>query len=134
MFHQFTDFLCPQKKFRGYHLLAVDGSSLKSQAYPADAEAYRPRTERQHGWNLFHINTLYDLENRIYTNVIVQKEHTKHESKALCEMAERSGIADSVILLADRNYEACNNFAHLEKRGWKYLIRLKDRNRKTLTV
>ncbi len=130
LFHWFTDFLRPRKKFRGYRLLAVDGSSLKSGAYPADSEAYRPGTEHQHGWNLFHINALYDLENRIYTDVIVQKEHTKYESRALCEMVERSGIAGPVLLLADRNYEAYNNFAHLEAKGWKYLIRIKDNNRK----
>jgi len=108
----------------------VDGTSLKSGAYPADPEAYRPGTEHQHSWNLFHINALYDLENGIYTDMIVQKEHTKHESKALCQMAERSGIAGPVLLLADRNYEAYNNFAHLEKKGWKYLVRLKDHDRK----
>ena len=118
LFRQFTDYLQPQKKFRGYRLLAVDGSSLKSGAYPEDTEAYRPGTERQHGWNLFHINSLYDLENGIYTDVLVQKEHTKHESKALCLMAERSGITGPVLLLADRNYETYSNFACLEKRGW----------------
>ncbi len=81
-------------------------------------------------WNLFHINALYDLENGVYTDVIVQKEHAKNESKALCQMVECSGIADPVILLADRNFEAYNNFACLEKKGWKYLIRIKDRARK----
>ncbi len=45
-------------------------------------------------------------------------------------MTERSGIAGPVILLADRNYEAYNNFACLEQRGWKYLIRIKDHDRK----
>ena len=45
-------------------------------------------------------------------------------------MAERSGISDPVIVLADRNYEAYNNFVCLEKTGWKYLIRIKDSNRK----
>jgi len=130
LFRQFTDFLRSQKKFRGYRLLAVDGPSLKSGVYPADSESYRPGTEHQHGWNLFHINALYDLENGIYTDVLVQKEHTKHESKALCQMVERSGIVGPVLLLADRDYEAYNNFAHLEKRGWKYLIRLKDHDRK----
>ena len=50
LFHQFSDHLCPQKKFRGYRLLAADGSSLKSGTYPADEAAYRPGTERQHGW------------------------------------------------------------------------------------
>ena len=62
--------------------------------------------------------------------MIVQKEHTKHESRALREMAVRSAITDPVIVLADRNYEAYNNFACLEKRGWKYLIRIKDHERK----
>lgn len=47
----------------------------------------------------------------------------------MCEMAERSAGSEPVILLADRGYEAYNNFAHLEQAGWKYLIRLKDRNR-----
>ena len=130
LFHRFSDRLRPQKKFRGYRLLAADGSSLKSGAYPADKDAYRPGTQRQHGWNLFHINALFDLENGIYTDVIAQKEHTKHESRALREMAVRSAITDPVILLADRNYEAYNNFACLEKRGWKYLIRIRDCNRK----
>ena len=130
LFHRFSDHLHPQKKFRGYRLLAADGSSLKSGAYPADKDAYRSETERQHGWNLFHINALFDLENGIYTDMIVQKEHTKHESRALREMAVRSVITDPVILLADRNYEAYNNFACLEKRGWKYLIRIKDHERK----
>ena len=130
LFHQFSDHLRSQKKFRGYRLLAADVSSLKSSAYPADKDAYRSGTEHQHGWNLFHINALFDLENGVYTDVIVQKEHTKHESKALCQMVERSGIADPAILLADRNYEAYNNFACLEKKGWKYLIRIRDCNRK----
>lgn len=130
LFHRFTDFLQPRKRFRGYRLLAVDGSSLKSTSYPEDADAYRPGTERQHGWNLHHINALFDLENGIYTDVFIQKEHTKNESKALCEMAKRSGISEPVILLADRNYEAFNNFACLEEKGWKYLIRIKDSGRK----
>ena len=109
--------------------MAADGTSLKSPSYPEDADAYRPGTERQHGWNLYHINALFDLENGIYTDVLVQKEHTKSEDAALCEMADRSTVSGPVILLADRGYEAYNNFAHLERKGWKYLIRLKDRNR-----
>ncbi len=73
LFHRFSDQLRPQKKFQGCRLLAVDGSALKSGAYPADLDAYRPGTARQHGWNLFHINALFDLENGIYTDVIVNK-------------------------------------------------------------
>ena len=129
LFHRFTDSLTARKNFRGYRLLAVDGTSLKSTSYPEDSDAYRPGTQRQHGWNLYHLNALFDLENGIYTDVLVQKEHTKSEDAALCEMADRSTVSEPVILLADRGYEAYNNFAHLEQAGWKYLIRLKDRNR-----
>ena len=127
LFHSFTDPLSLEKKYRGYRLLAVDGTSLKSPAYPADSLSYLPGTDRQHGWNKHLINALFDLENGIYTDLIAQKEHEKNEGKALCEMADRSQISDPVILLADRNYASLNNLAHLENRGWKYVIRLKER-------
>ena len=129
LFHRFTGSLTAGEKFQGYRLLAVDGTSLKSTSYLKDSDAYRPGTQRQHGWNLYHLNALFDLENGIYTDVLVQKEHTKSEGRALCEMVERSAGAELVILLADRGYEAYNNFAHLEQAGWKYLIHLKDRDR-----
>ncbi len=129
LFQQFTACLCPAGRFQGYRLLAADGSDLKSAAYPGDPASYRPGTARQHGWNLWHLNALYDLQNGIYTDVIVQKEHEKDEKAALCAMVDRSAVSGPVILLADRGYEACNNLAHLERKGWNYLIRLRDKNR-----
>ena len=129
LFHRFTGILRPEKTFCGYRLLAVDGSSLKSAAYPDDPASYRPGTPRQHGWNLWHMNALYDLMNGLYMDLLVQKEHEKNEGKALCQMVERSGVCGKTILLADRNYESCNNLAHLEKKGWNYLIRIRDKDR-----
>ena len=99
LFHRFTDTLTAGKRFQGYRLLAVDGTSLKSMSYPEDSDAYRPGTQRQHGWNLYHLNALFDLENGIYTDVLVQKEHTKSEDAALCEMVGRSAESEPVILL-----------------------------------
>ncbi len=128
LFHRFTALLRPEKTFCGCRLLAVDGSSLKSAACPEDPASYRPGTPRQHGWNLWHMNALFE-ENGIYTDLIVQKEHEKNECRALCQMADRSRISGKVILLADRNYESCNNLAHLEKRNWNYLIRIRDKAR-----
>ena len=40
-------------------------------------------------------------------------------------MIDRSDIVNA-ILLADRGYESFNNMAHLQEKGWKYLIRIKD--------
>lgn len=39
------------------------------------------------------------------------------------------GQTPKAILLADRNYEACGGLAHLERKGWKYLIRIRDKDR-----
>ena len=71
-------------------MLAVDGTSLKSTSYPEDPDACRSGTQRQHGWNPYHLNALFDLENGIYTDVLVQKELTKSEDMALCKMVEHS--------------------------------------------
>ena len=79
LFHRFTALLRPEKIFYGCRLLAVDGPSLKSAAYPGDPASYRPGTPRQHGWNLWHMNAHFDVENGIYTNLIVQKEHEKED-------------------------------------------------------
>ena len=129
LFQRFTSWLRPTRRFQGYRLLAADGSDLKSAAYPGDPASYRAGTARQHDWNLWHLNALYDLQNGIYTDVIIQKEYEKNEKAALCAMVDRSVVSDPVILLADRGYEACNNLAHLERKGWNYLIRLRDKNR-----
>ena len=42
-------------------------------------------------------------------------------------MVDRSELTEPVILIEDRGYEAYNNMANIEQRGWKYLIRVKDK-------
>lgn len=42
-------------------------------------------------------------------------------------MAGCSQVSEPVIVLANWNYASLNNLAHLENRGWKYVIRLKER-------
>jgi len=40
LFHRFTARLHPTKTFRGYRLLAVDGSDLKSASWPGVPVSY----------------------------------------------------------------------------------------------
>ena len=129
LFHRFTDELETPERWLGYRLLAVDGTSLKTVPYPADRESYLPGTPAQHGWNQFHLNVLFDLKNKLYIDAQVQKERRKNEGGALRAMVDRSPLSGPVLLLADRNYESYNNMAHLEEKGWKYLIRVKDGKR-----
>ena len=67
------------------------------------------------------------LLNRIYTDVLVQTAADYNESRACATMIDRSKL-EHVILVADRGYENYNIFAHAIEKGWKFAIRVKDKN------
>lgn len=83
----------------------------------------------QHGSivNKLHLNAFYDVLNRIYTDVLVQTAADYNESRACATMIDRSKL-ENVILVADRGYENYNIFAHAIEKGWKFAIRVKDKN------
>lgn len=124
----FTSSLSNFKKFKGYRLLAVDGSVAGIPLNPDDEETYIVNKKDSRGFNQLHINALYDLPNKLYLDGIIQPVRRKNENQALVDMLERSNIDEKVILMADRGYESYNNIAHLEKKNWKYLIRVKAPN------
>lgn len=50
-----------------------------------------------------------------------------YEFRACATMIDRSKL-EHVILVADRGYENYNIFAHAIEKGWKFAIRVKDKN------
>lgn len=128
LFHQFTASCGKPRLYKGHRLLAVDGSDLQISPNPSDPDSYFPGTLGQAHYSLLHMNALYDLLSRTYLDVLIQKPRAANEIGAMIQMAERSPITEPVIVLADRGYESYNNLAHLERRGWKYLIRIKESN------
>jgi hypothetical protein len=124
LLHKFTRAYEDLKRHRDYRLLAVDGSDLHIPTNPSDPETY---FRNQYGdYNHLHLNALYDLENRLYVDAVLQPKRREHERAALNDMVDRSRIGGKVIILGDRNYEGYNCFAHIENKGWNYLIRVKD--------
>lgn len=69
---------------------------------------------------------MYDPMNRLYFDAIVQPGRQENEVRALIDMVDRSRIQGEIIITADRGYECYNVFAHIEQKGWKYMIRVKD--------
>jgi len=126
LFHEFTQSYTDIKTYRGYRLLATDGSSLHIATNPHDTETFLQSRPDGKGYNLLHLNAMYDLCNRLYVDALIQPKRHENEGKALVDMLQRSHIKDKAIIIADRGYESYNNFAHIEKKGWKYLIRVKD--------
>ena len=125
LFHDFSRSVDENKLYRGLRLLAVDGSDLQIAANPDDPDSYYPGTNGQRAYNLLHINAMYDLHQHIYVDALVQKSRKADESAALTAMVDRSAI-ESALLLADRGYESYNNLAHIQEKGWNFLIRIKD--------
>jgi hypothetical protein len=126
LFHEFTQSFSDTKKYKGFRILAVDGSDLHIATDPHSPDTYFQNHADEKGFNLLHLNAMYDLCNRLYVDCCIQSRRCENENKALTDMVDRSRIKDNVILIADRGYECYNNFAHIERKGWNYVIRIKD--------
>ncbi len=126
LFLGFTQRLSSQWK-DDMRLLAVDGTDLHIFTDPNDIGSYYPGANGQKPYNLLHVNAFYDLAHKIYTDSVVQKRNEANEHRALCTMTDRSLIKRALVL-ADRGYESYNNMAHIQEKGWFFLIRIKDGN------
>ena len=126
LFREFTNRCHDPKTYKGYRLLAVDGSDLQFTANPNDPLSYFPGVNGQKPYSFLHLNALYDLSSNLYLDAVVQKRRAANENAALVSMVDRSGIDEPVIITADRGYESYNTLEHIARKGWKYLIRLRE--------
>ena len=125
LFREFTRTL-DQKLYRGYRLLACDGSKLCIARNPEDKSTYFQSLPTSKGFNQLHLNTFYDLMSHTYTDAVIQPARQENEYKAMCDMIDRYGGDKNAIFIADRGYENYHIFAHAREHGQYYLIRAKD--------
>ena len=109
LFQRFVSASDVHETYKGFSLLAADGSEFP---IPQNKEA-------------LHLNAIYDIQNNIYVDSIVENVKDCDEQSALTQMIDRSAIK-SAIILADRGYESYNTLAHAQEKGWKFLFRVKD--------
>lgn len=126
IFQEFNQCFPCTKRFKGYRLLACDGSDLNISRNPEDTENYFQSNPDEKGFNLLHLNAFYDLCERRYHSVFLQSGRKANERAALCAMADRQTATDKTIIIADRGYEGYNVFTHIERKGMYYLIRVQD--------
>ena len=126
LFHLFVKKSECSALYEGYRLLAVDGSALQIPTDKNDIDSFFPGASNKEPYNLLHLNAMYDLLSHTYTDAIVQKGRVRDETRALTDMVDRASSAHPTILLADRGFESYNVFAHIQEKGWHYLIRVKD--------
>lgn len=110
--------------YHGYRLYAADGSDVHIPTIPNDHGTYYCANDNSKGYNLMHLNALYDLMNKRYIDAVLQDSRDANENKALISMIEN--VHHDSIIVADRNFDSYNNIAHLENKGLKYVIRIKS--------
>lgn len=125
LFQSFAQIRTGQYLYKDYHLLAIDGSDLLCAPNKTDPDSYFPGANGQRPYNLLHLNALYDLLQHTYLDAVIQKRRCQNEHTALVDMVDRSPVQKAIVL-ADRGYESYNNLAHIQEKGWKYLIRVKN--------
>ncbi len=115
------------KTYRGYRLIACDGSDINIPYNPSDYESYQKNGDKK-GFNQLHINVFHDVLNGIYIDCIVEPDSEIDERSALISMLKRYKSNIPAIIMADMGYESYNVLAHLSRSGQKFLVRIKPSN------
>ena len=73
--------------FKGYHLIAVDGSDLNIAYNPDDSETFL-KSKKSKGINQLHLNCAYDILSNRYVDAIINGKKKAGEPEAMWKMAE----------------------------------------------
>lgn len=126
VFEYFNQIHEDKKTFKGYRVLAVDGTTVNLARDP-QADTFMQNVENQKGYNQFHVNPLYDVLNKTYQHCVIQPQPQQDEIGALAFMLTWHDFKDKTLIVADRGYESYNMFAHfLERPDIDFLIRVKQ--------
>lgn len=112
--------------YKGFHLVAVDGSDLN---LPTDKNDYFYRVKQARSDNYYyqmHLNALFDICENRYIAVVTQPRPLMNETKAFCQMVDKCTLPDNTIFIADRGYATINTIAHLLDADKFFLIRAKS--------
>lgn len=113
-------------KYKDYRLLACDGSDINIFRNRSDPASYYRNSSNGKGFNVLHINALYDLCNRSYQMLHIVGRHGQNEQRALVDFMKAYTADDKCIFIADRNYVSWNILANAQHWNLKYVIRTKD--------
>ncbi len=112
-----------EKTYRGYRILAVDGTNVNLPYNPAADSFIKVTGNPKGGYNAFHANCLYDIQNATYYDTVLGAD----EQGSLIKMLYTNRFADKTLIIADRGYESYNLIAHLYNvPNVDFLIRVKQ--------
>lgn len=128
-FYHFNDMTRKDRLFKGYHVMAVDGSECKVYGKrPGDTEDSCKSGSKNGGIRHYvHSNFAVDVLENTCLDCITQPASQKNEDKAFIQLVNKwDHILKNHIWLADRGYESLKTFLHCDRNRINMLIRIKD--------
>lgn len=113
------------KTFKGYRLIAVDGTDILFPTNPKDKNTYVKMKDKK-GFNYMHATALYDVLNGFYLDASIDGSTKCSERKEFIKLINRCELPQNSLFLADRGFEAYNSFANLIEKKVKFVFRVKD--------
>lgn len=107
-----------------YRLLACDGSDVSTMNNPNDQDSYFSSPNGT-GYNMYHVNTLFDLITKRYTQVVIHPKRCDNERASFLEMAKYYANSSNIIFMMDRGYECWDIVVSLCKTKNYFLMRVK---------
>ena len=110
-FDRFNSTCTDSELFRGYRLLAVDGTTVNLPRNPK-APSFVQNDGIPKGVNQLHVTPFYDILSRTFTDLVIQPEPRKDENGALVEMLKRNTFTQKTLIIAD-----CRETGYLRNAG-----------------
>ena len=119
------------KLFRGFRILACDGSEFRLPLNQKDKTTYmKPSPTSLIGYNALDVVALYDVLSDKYIDAIIRPFAENNEPRDICQLTDRikNNREYKTLILADRGFAAYNFFAHAIEKGIYFMARAKDVN------
>jgi hypothetical protein len=126
IFEQFNSSCVDPKTYKGYRILAIDGTTVNMARNPK-SDSFVKNNSIPNGYNQLHVNPMYDVLNKTYMHCVIQPQPQQDEVGALTFMLSWYDFKEKTLIVADRGYESYNVFANLMNTpNCDFLIRVKQ--------
>ena len=129
MLHRTNELLPRKKNFKGYDIIAIDGTDFYYPANPKSKNFIKRNQIRKDGeeiksYCLLHANIIYDVLNKRYIDCITgPRNGFGGDERFFGEKFIDKHIRDRQIVIMDRGYISYNLIEHGNRSGGYYIIR-----------
>ena len=138
LFHKTNKLYKMNLTYKGYRVILVDGSNEPISPNKNEKEYLITKKNADKIIRAgIHVNAIYDALNRKFLKVIFQDQKSKDErkaTKAILEWVHENYPNEKFLFIMDRGYFSYSLCLLCEEYGYKYLIRMKERDYEALAL